>query len=178
MKSVIFLHLWNKAGLQNAIQGFSLPPWRAPGSIIRFGRELTCWLQEPSELHCVSPWCCIHTATTFLFPWGGRAAVAWQTKTTAGVLSISFWLLLHPRGALAAVWRGVGGGARSERKAHRLPFRLWLLADLVCLMTHVKSCSQEARMRSGLRGYREHHPQKHAAVLQRKNQCLFTQLDE
>lgn len=107
MRSVIFLHLWNKAGLQNAVQGFSLPPLHAPGSIIRFGREkphhkLTCWLQEPSQLRCVSSACYIHAATMFLFPWGGRAAVTWPSQITSCILSIYFWLLLQPRGGCAA----------------------------------------------------------------------------
>lgn len=107
MRSVIFLHLWNKAGLQNAVQGFSLPPLHAPGSIIRFGREKPHHNSRTdcrNLLSCVV-WALRATSTQpprFSFPWGGRAAVTWPSQITSCILSIYFWLLLQPRGGCAA----------------------------------------------------------------------------
>lgn len=159
MRSVIFLHLWNKAGLQNAVQGFSLPPLHAPGSIIRFGREkphhnsrtdcrnlLSCVVWAPRATSTQPPRFSFPEVGELLLPDQVRSRHASFPSTSGCFCSQEVAVQLGPSRA----WCGVGGEVRSERRAHWLPFKLWLLADFVSLITHVKSCSQEARMRSGI----------------------------
>lgn len=108
-----------------------------------------------------------HTHCFCLFPDGGRAAVIWQAELISCILSFlsaGICLLPHLKRGCAVV----GRAARDVVGEEKLPIQKekpidflsaqWQQDDFVNLIVHVKSCWQEARMRSGLPRRREQPP--------------------